>query len=40
MAWRRYLVTVQASSHDTYEIAEETAWERLADELADVALRS
>lgn len=35
MAWRRYLVTVRASSPETYEIVEETAWERLADELAD-----
>jgi hypothetical protein len=34
MAWRRYLLSVRASSRQTYEVAEESAWERLADELS------
>jgi hypothetical protein len=34
MAWRRYLLTVQASSRATYEVVEESAWKRLAEELS------
>lgn len=36
MAWRRYLLTVRASSRERYELTEEAAWERLTSELASL----
>jgi hypothetical protein len=38
MAWRRYLVTTQASSAATYRLTEETAWQRLREELSRLDL--
>lgn len=34
MAWRRYLTTVRSADAQTYEIVEESAWQRLDEELA------
>jgi len=34
MAWRRYLVTTRASSAATYGLTEESAWQRLSEELS------
>lgn len=34
MAWRRYLMTVRAADPEWYTLVEESAWERLRDELA------
>lgn len=36
MAWQRYLTATRASSSMEYPIVEETAWERLRDDLARV----
>jgi hypothetical protein len=35
MAWRRYLTIVRASDPATYAVTEESAWDRLQEELAD-----
>jgi hypothetical protein len=36
LAWRRYQTTVQETSTETYEEAEERAWRRLTAELARI----
>ena len=37
MAWRRYLITVRASTPETYVVTEESAWNRLQEDLASHA---
>lgn len=37
MAWRRYLITVRASTPETYVVTEESAWNRLQEDLASTA---
>jgi hypothetical protein len=34
MAWRRYLTTTRAADGKSYAAVEESAWERLGEELA------
>jgi hypothetical protein len=38
MSWRRYLVTTRSSSAATYRLTEETAWQRLREELSRLEL--